>query len=266
MDPIVADLLNLVLRWIHVVAGILWIGHLYFFNFVNAQLAKSYDADSKAKVVPQLMPRALYWFRWGSFFTWVTGVLLIGIVYHVGKLMVDYGTTQRPGIAAGVGFAFILFGFFLYDVLWKVLGKNELVAGIISFLLLAGLSYLFHQLMSGRAAYIHLGSVLGATMMMNVWMRIWPAQKKIIRGIRGEQPAPDASVAAAAALRSKHNVYMSIPLTFFMVSNHYPIVYSTPEPGFNTHGFIHSLIIIAVGFGVAKFLFVKSASDAPTKA
>src|SRR5215468_10487346 len=82
MDATVSEWLELVFRWIHVVAGIAWIGHLYFFNFVNAQVAKTYDADSKKKVVPELMPRALYWFRWGAAWTWITGFLLAGIIYY----------------------------------------------------------------------------------------------------------------------------------------------------------------------------------------
>src|SRR5262245_14615547 len=83
MDPNVRDWIELVIRWTHVVAGVFWIGHLYFFNFVNAQLAKTYDADSRKKVVPELMPRALYFFRWGAAWTWVSGFLLMGLVYYM---------------------------------------------------------------------------------------------------------------------------------------------------------------------------------------
>src|SRR6185503_1946260 len=83
MDASMTAWIDPIFRWIHVVAGIMWIGHLWFFNFVNAQVAKTYDADSKKKVVPELMPRALYWFRWGAAWTWVTGVLLAGLVYYM---------------------------------------------------------------------------------------------------------------------------------------------------------------------------------------
>src|SRR5512138_462359 len=91
---------DLGLRWIHVVVGILWIGHLYFFNFVNAQVAKTYDADSKKKVVPELMPRALYFFRWGAAWTWLTGILLLAIVFYHGGLMFD--PDRGWSLAAGV--------------------------------------------------------------------------------------------------------------------------------------------------------------------
>src|SRR5260221_14701283 len=104
MDPNVSEWLNLFFRWIHVLAGVMWIGHLWFFNFVNAQLAKTYDADSKKKVLPELMPRALYWFRWGAAYTWVTGILLLGIVYYMfGGVLLPAGSTLSPGAATGIG-------------------------------------------------------------------------------------------------------------------------------------------------------------------
>ncbi len=93
MDPRVNAWLELIFRWLHVIAGIMWIGHLWFFNFVNAQLAKTYDADSKKKVIPELMPRALYWFRWGAAYTFITGILLLGVVYYMG------GTLLYPDTA-----------------------------------------------------------------------------------------------------------------------------------------------------------------------
>src|SRR5688500_20310975 len=97
MDESVKEWMNVGFRWIHLVAGIAWIGHLYFFNFVNSQLAKTYDADSKKKVVPELMPRALYWFRWGAMYTWVSGLLLLGIVYYHGGALVNRSEERRVG-------------------------------------------------------------------------------------------------------------------------------------------------------------------------
>src|ERR1700741_1199402 len=91
------DVVHLIFRWIHVVAGVMWIGHLYFFNFVNAQVAKTYDADSKKKVVPELMPRALYWFRWGAAYTFITGILMAGLIYYMGGLMLKEGSTMSNG-------------------------------------------------------------------------------------------------------------------------------------------------------------------------
>src|SRR6478672_5680194 len=102
------DWLNAIFRWIHVIAGVTWIGHLYFFNFVNAQVAKTYDADSKKKVVPELMPRALYFFRWGAAWTWITGVLLFGIVYAMGGALVDSEATMGPGPATAIALVILI--------------------------------------------------------------------------------------------------------------------------------------------------------------
>src|SRR2546423_7389332 len=106
MDPNVAEWLNLIFRWIHVLAGVMWIGHLWFFNFVNSQVVKTYDADSKRKVVPELMPRALYWFRWGAAYTWVSGFLLAGMVYYQSENLLPPDSTIGTG--AGVGLSLLL--------------------------------------------------------------------------------------------------------------------------------------------------------------
>ena len=255
MDPNVSEWLNLVFRWIHVLAGVMWIGHLWFFNFVNGQLAKTYDADSKKKVVPELMPRALYWFRWGAAYTWVSGIFLLGLVYMAGNAM---GGEMSSHASGAIGIVIAIVSFFIYDVLWKQL-KNEMAAVAVSFILFAVVLFVFSRFMGGRAVFIYAGSTFGTIMMMNVWMRIWPNQRKIISGISGKAPAPDASVPALAALRSKHNTYMSVPLIFFMVSNHFPTVYG------NERGWVILLVLIAVGWGVTKLLYNKSASAAPAQ-
>ena len=107
---------------------------LFFFNLVNAVAAKGFDAETKRKIVPELMPRALYFFRWGALFTWLSGLLLIGLVYHLGGLMVPSDATPaQRGIAFGASQALIFLGFFLYDGVWKSpLGKNEAVGAAIA--------------------------------------------------------------------------------------------------------------------------------------
>ncbi|HEY7159814.1 MAG TPA: urate hydroxylase PuuD [Acidobacteriota bacterium] len=249
--------LQMVSRWLHVVVGILWIGHLYFFNFVNGQLAKTYDADTKKKVVPELMPRALYWFRWGAAWTWLTGLILATLVYYHAGIMVPpdspYSNTTATLIAIGI----IVVIFFVYDILWKAV-KNEKVATIISYILTVALLFGLSKIFTERALYIHLGAFFGTIMMMNVWMRIWPAQKKIIAGIKGTAPSPDASVAAMAGLRSKHNTYMSVPLIFAMISNHYPTVYG------EKNSWIFMAVVILLGWLLVRFFYIKSASPVTT--
>jgi len=231
---------------------------LWFFNFVNAQLAKTYDPDSRKKVLPELMPRALYWFRWGAAYTWVTGILLLFLVYWFGGAMVNPEQRMGPHAAGGIGLVLIIVGFFVYDLLWKSL-KNETAGAVISFVLVAVFAYALTRFMSGRAMYIHVGGLLGTAMAANVWMRIWPSQRKMIAGVKGTAAAPDASVAALAGLRSKHNTYMSMPLMFIMVSNHFPSLYGSDA------NWIILMVLIAVGWGVTKLLYMKSATPAPAQ-
>src|ERR1041384_3662751 len=228
----------------------MWIGHLWFFNFVSGQVAKTYDADSKKKVVPELMPRALYWFRWGAMYTWVSGLLLIGIVYMAGNAM---GGEMNSHASGTIGIVVAIVAFFLYDVLWKSM-KNEMAGAVVSLVLFAVVVFAESRFMGGRAVFIFAGATFGTIMMMNVWMRIWPNQRQIISGISGKAAAPDASVPALAGLRSKHNTYMSVPLIFFMVSNHFPTVYGSDL------AWVWAIAFVAVGWGITKFLYNKAAT------
>ncbi len=160
MEMSLSQSFEMVARWLHVVAGILWIGLLYFFNFVNANFAKTLDGDTKKKVVPELMPRALFFFRWAAMATFLLGLLLLYFVY------------MAPGA-----------------VRQGTLMTNPILIGVI----------------------------FGTIMWINVWFVIWPAQRKIINGIKTGPPAPPELV-ARAALASKINVYLSIPLVFFMLA------------------------------------------------
>src|SRR5437868_9053337 len=160
MDSNVAEWLNLVFRWIHVLAGVMWIGHLWFFNFVNSQLATTYDADSKTKVLPELMPRALYWFRWGAAYTWVTGILLLWVVYWAGNAM---GTERMSSYGSGgIALVIVVVCFFIYDVLWKSM-KNETAGAAISFVLTAVYLLILSKGLGigGRALFIYTGGLYG---------------------------------------------------------------------------------------------------------
>ena len=213
------DLLQSLFRWIHVVAGITWIGHLYFFNWVNSQFAPTMDAETKKKVVPELMPRALYWFRWGAAYTWVTGVLLLLLVYYHGGIMFDLGGDWGPLAVIMVVLVFV--APFIYDALYKTVLKDP-TAGFVGGVILATVVVCVMAFLadfSYRAYAIHLGAMFGTIMAFNVWFRIWPAQQKIIRATKEGTP-PDAALAAMAGARSKHNTYMSVPLVFMMISQH----------------------------------------------
>jgi uncharacterized membrane protein len=216
------DILNALFRWIHILAGIVWIGMLYFFNWVNGPLNAVLDGDTKKKVVPELMPRALFWFRWGAAWTWLTGFLLLGIVFYSDRSLM-FGAEGNWTPLAGIMVVVTFLAPFLYDALHKSpLGKDPKTFGAVAFVLIAvvvcamslgaGFEY--------RAFNIHMGALFGTIMAFNVWFRIWPAQQVIIKGVKGDGPAADPALVAMAGARSRHNVYMSVPLVWAMINNH----------------------------------------------
>ena len=214
------ELLNALFRWVHVLAGIVWVGMLYFFNFVNAPLAGVLDGETKKKVVPELMPRALFWFRLGAAWTWATGVLLLGIVFYHGGLVFD--PERGWGLAAGVMVAVTFLAPFLYDALQKsALGKNPKAFAALAFVLVAAVLALMSRWagFSYRGFNIHLAVLFGTIMAWNVWFRIWPAQQKIVAAVKAGT-APDAALVAMAGARSRHNTYMSVPLIWGMINQH----------------------------------------------
>jgi len=248
------EILQALFRWIHVVAGIMWIGHLYFFNFVNGAFEGTLDGGAKKTVVPQLRPRALYWFRWGAAWTWVTGVLLVLLVYYHGRIVLAPGTPWTVGPLLMVAITFL--AFLVYDPIARSVKDNKQMAGV-GFVLLAIaiLGYLYLGNFEYRATVIHTGALLGTLMAANVWMRIWPSQQKIITAIRDGQ-APDAALVGLAGTRSRHNTYMSVPLVWTMIVQH-----TTAFAGAERWAtWFWLLVAIAVGWGATVQLYKKVAS------
>jgi uncharacterized membrane protein len=214
------EILSALSRWIHVLAGIVWIGMLYFFNFVNIPFQGTQDGDTKKKVNPELLPRALFWFRWGAAWTWATGVILLMLVIYHGGFTFDYESGW--GVAAYVMVAVTFLAPFLYDALHKsALGKDMKTFGAVGFVLLAVVAFLMARWagFSYRSYNIHLAAMLGTIMAWNVWFRIWPAQQKILRAVK-EGQAADPALLALAAARSRHNTYLSVPLLWGMINSH----------------------------------------------
>lgn len=214
------EALEAIFRWLHVFAGIIWIGHLYFFNWVNGPLQAKLDGPTKKAVVPELMPRALYWFRWGAAYTWLTGFLLLGMVYYMGQQAFATDATWSAG--AGIMILVTFLAFLIYDAIWKSgLAGNVRAGVIVSFVFLAVIValYVYVAHFSYRGTLIHTGTLFGTIMAFNVWFRIWPSQQKIIRAVKNGE-APDAGVVKLAGLRSRHNTYMSVPLVWSMIGQH----------------------------------------------
>jgi uncharacterized membrane protein len=185
------------------------IGLLYFFNFINGHVAATMDGDTKKKVVPELMPRTLFWFRWGAAWTWVTGVILLYLVYWNGSLSmgesVGNNVFDNGADVTFISHTMILFIFiavFIYDFIYKSsLSNNVRLITIISFVLISFIVYSMANFanFSYRGFNIHLGAMFGTIMAFNVWFRIWPAQQKIITAIKNGE-APDGSLVALVCI------------------------------------------------------------------
>lgn len=240
------DWVNLVVRWVHIAAGIAWIGSSFYFIWLDQHLSApaperarvegevwmvhsgGFYRVEKRRIGPGEMPSVLHWFKWEAALTWATGMVLLAVVYYLtgGALLVD------PAVSPfGAGWATVLAlgtlgaGWFLYDALWRVLGaRAPAVAAGLSLALLAAATVLLFRVLSGRAAYIHVGSLLGTLMVANVWAVILPAQQQMIDATR-RGAEPDLSLGQQAKRRSLHNSYMTLPVLFLMLSTHFPQTY-----------------------------------------
>lgn len=269
MLAVVTEWLNLVVRWFHVLVGIGWIGTSFFFIWLDAHLTPRkgaaehsvgeiwlfhsggyYEVEKRRFVPVEVLP-ALHWFKWEAYLTWMSGFALLvivfymnGAVYLVDRNVADLG--QGEAIAIGVGSLFV--GWLVYDALWRSpLARNEPLASAISLLLLVGVAYGLTRLLSGRAAYIHVGALLGTLMAANVWLVIQPAQRRMFAANRAGQ-VPDPSWGAKAKQRSVHNNYMTLPVVFAMISSHYPGTYGHP------YNWAILIVLFLAGAGVRHFL------------
>jgi len=248
-----------IFKWIHIIAGVLWIGLLYFFNWINGHVAATMDGDTKKKVVPELMPRALYFFRWGAAWTWVTGMVLLLLVYWMqmnDSMFRELGIGEEASKFKHAAYLIPFIMVFVYDAFYKSsLAKNTRVATITSFMGIAGVLCLLicvSEMTSYRAYNIHLGTMFGSMMAFNVWYRIWPAQQQIITAIKNGD-APNPADAGMAGLRSKHNTYMSVPLIWTMINEH------TVGVSHYLGGYGVLLIMVVVGWHLVFQLYKKSA-------
>jgi uncharacterized membrane protein len=232
MDAQTKEWLNLAFRWIHVFTAILWIGQTAFFAWLDARFAVGEEnvwmVHSGGFYVVEkqrafsLAPRVLHWFKWESLLTWLSGFFLLGIVYYMGGLLVEYGSGVSLGLASAVGLGSLLFGFVVYEAIWSSpLGRVPALGTALSVALSSAAAFGLAQVLSPRAAWIHVGAILGTIMTANVWMRILPAQRAMIEAIRAGREV-DPALAARAKLRSKHNTFMAIPVTLVMIGNHFP--------------------------------------------
>ncbi len=249
MEGYIADWLNLLVRWLHVITGVAWIGASFYFVWLDDHLKAPRDpADDekgvggevwsvhgggfyhaqKYKVAPAQFPEQLHWFKWEAYTTWMSGIFLTALVYWYGAdvYLIDRSVADfSVPTAVSIAIAFIVGGWFVYDVLCKSpLAKDTRVFAGILLVLTGLLAWGLCELFGGRGAYIHFGAVLGTIMVANVFFVIIPGQKKMVAAAeKGEVPDPAPGIKAKQ--RSVHNTYFTLPVLFVMTSNHYAMAY-----------------------------------------
>ncbi|HLL30520.1 MAG TPA: urate hydroxylase PuuD [Allosphingosinicella sp.] len=244
-----AEWLNLAIRWLHLTAGIAWIGSSFYFVWLDNHLTKPAEGhasgelwsvhgggfyhNQKYQVAPSTMPDRLHWFKWEAYFTWISGFSLLVLVYYVGaqSFLIDPAKAPlSPPVAIGIGLVAIVLGWLVYDGMCRspVASSNPALGGFwFAFLLLAAI--MLDSLFSSRAAYLHIGAIIGTVMVANVFLIIIPNQRKVVADLIAGR-TPDPRLGAAAKQRSLHNNYMTLPVLFIMISPHYPMTYGAERP------------------------------------
>ncbi|WP_260961714.1 urate hydroxylase PuuD [Pseudomonas citri] len=246
MEAHMLEWLNLSVRWVHMITGVAWIGASFYFvwlennlNRVNPKSGLAGDLWAihgggiyhleKYKLAPPSMPDNLHWFKWEAYFTWMSGIVLLCLVFYWNPsvyLLAPGSSLSGPeGVALGIGS--LLVGWFVYSFLCdSALGKRPALLGGILFVLLIAAAYGFSKVFSGRGAYLHVGAVIGTIMVGNVFRIIMPAQRALVAAI-AENRTPDPALPAKGLLRSRHNNYFTLPVLFIMISNHFPSTYGS---------------------------------------
>ncbi|MBI5940674.1 MAG: urate hydroxylase PuuD [Caulobacterales bacterium] len=241
--------LNLGVRWLHVIAGIAWIGSSFYFMWLDARLKadettpKGVQGDlwavhgggfyhkRKYLLAPPDLPEELHWFKWEAYTTWLSGSALLALIYYLGAqtYLIDASKMDlAPWQAIAIGLGFLAGGWILYDALCRSpLGQRLKLFGVVWFLILTAAAWALSHIFSNRGAFIHLGALIGTVMVANVFLVIIPNQKKIVAAMLAGE-TPDPALGKRGKMRSVHNNYMTLPVLFLMVSNHYPMVIDHP--------------------------------------
>jgi len=247
--PIVWEWLSFGTRWLHVITAIAWIGSSFYFIALDLGLRKAPDMPvgaygeewqvhgggfyhiQKYLVAPERLPEHLTWFKWESYVTWLSGFALMCIVYYVGAdlYLIDQSVLELTSWQAiGISLASIVFGWVAYDLLCKSpLGRSSTGLMVLLFAILVAMAWGYTQVFSGRAALLHLGAFTATIMTANVFAVIIPNQKKVVDVLRAGG-TPDPKYGVIAKQRSTHNNYLTLPVIFLMLSNHYPLAFATP--------------------------------------
>ncbi|CAN5718295.1 urate hydroxylase PuuD [soil metagenome] len=265
------ELLDVALRWVHVVAAIMWIGNSLLFNWLDRSLRPAaaprdrsvgetwllhsggfYQVE-KTLALGDVPSHTVHWFKWQAYTTWISGAALLIAVYYAtgGALLVNPGLSLHPHAASAIGVGVLLGGWLVYEAVWNSrLARFPAVTSALCFLLLLALGFALGRVFTGRAAFLHVGALLGTLMAGNVRFHIMTAQRAFVASIDSGVPG-DERLPAAAKLRSIHNNYMTFPVVVLMLSSHFPALHSAPS-NWLTLG-----VLLAGGAGVRHILNVR---------
>ncbi|MDA8792779.1 urate hydroxylase PuuD [Bacteriovoracaceae bacterium] len=267
------DWLLLIVRWLHITTAVTWIGTSIFFMWLDRTFKKTDDDQNpnsfgevwmvhgggfyhvkKLKMGSVEVPKSLHWFKWEAYWTWMSGFLLLSLIFYFtgGMFLLDSGVSSIQNFEAICLGLFSIFGsWFFYDYVWerKTILASPLIGHFLTIVWLVGMTYLLCHTFSGRAAYIHIGGMLGTWMTANVFMRIIPRQFKMVEAAKKNKTV-DESWAVNAKNRSTHNTYFTLPVILIMLSNHFPSTYG------HEYNWIILLILCISGAGIREY-FVK---------
>ncbi|MGB2141739.1 MAG: urate hydroxylase PuuD [Candidatus Puniceispirillaceae bacterium] len=239
---------EMLVRWVHVIAGIAWIGSSFYFIALDLSLKPGKQLPSEAHgqawqvhgggfynmvkylVAPKQMPDELTWFKWEAYGTWISGIALMALVYYAsaGLYMIDLeilDITELQAVTISIGG--IILGWAIYDGLCRSpLGRNDVYLAVAGFVFLVILSYGYTQIFSARGAFMQMGVTIGTMMVANVLMVIIPGQKKVVVALKAGD-APDPVYGMRGKQRSLHNNYLTLPVIFVMIGGHYPAIFAT---------------------------------------
>jgi uncharacterized membrane protein len=278
MEAYLLDWLNLLVRWLHFIAGVAWIGASFYFVMLDSSLSKPARPQDEARGVTgelwavhgggvyqsqkfllgpigEPLAQNLHWSKWEAYTTWLSGMGLLAIIYWFGAstYLIDQQVMPlSPGAAISISAGFLAGGWVVYDGLCKFLrGKDNLLAAII-FVLVSLSAWMLFQLFSARAAYLHVGAMMGSIMAANVFFHIIPGQKRVVAQMRAGE-TPDAEPGIIGKQRSVHNTYFTLPVLFIMISNHYPMTYS------HEYGWVVLIFIMLAGVLIRQYFVLRHA-------